>query len=163
MAHASLLLTKCDDIPISVFICLYAFRCCLKRLSVSRRASSDRSSHSNKKGPLICRSGLSHRFLASFQHSQSAFALDRVASNSSTSCTASHFVHPSFQNMFLSLNFTAMFGKCRWERRVIISEGVGQWGGQATIMMCSCDEGWNGGAGSLKSVFEWIRAKNHRF
>ena len=40
------------------------------------------------------------------------------------------------------------------EGRVVISKGVGQWGGQAVIMMCGCDGGWNGGDGSLKSVFE---------
>jgi hypothetical protein len=42
---------------------------------------------------------------ASFQHSQSSFALGGVTSNSSTSCTASHFVHPLFQNWLLSLKF----------------------------------------------------------
>ena len=52
------------------------------------------------------------------------------------------------------------------EGRVVIGKGVGQRGGQAAIMMCSCDGGWNGGDGSLKSVFErnlgcepWILTK----
>jgi hypothetical protein len=40
---------------------------------------------------------------------------------------------------------------------------MGKWGGQATIMMCGCDGGWNGGDGSLKSIFERIRAINHVF
>ena len=99
MVRSSLLLMKCDDIAISVSICSYAFHLCLKRLSASRRASSDRSSHSNKKGPLICRSRASRRLSASFQHSQVAFTISCFASNLSASCTASHFVHPSFQNI----------------------------------------------------------------
>jgi len=45
----------------------------------------------------------------------------------------------------------------RGEWRVIVDEGVGQWGGQAAIMMCGCDGGWYGGDASLKSVFAWIR------
>jgi hypothetical protein len=49
------------------------------------------------------------------------------------------------------------------EGRVVIGKGVGQRGGQATIMMCGCDGGWNGGDGSLKSIFKWIWAVNHGF
>jgi hypothetical protein len=30
-------------------------------------------------------------------------------------------------------------------------------------MMCGCDGGWDGGDGSLKSLFEWMRAVNHGF
>jgi hypothetical protein len=44
-----------------------------------------------------------------------------------------------------------------------IGKGAGQWGGQATIMMCGCDGAWNGGDGSLKRVFKRIQAINHRF
>ena len=44
------------------------------------------------------------------------------------------------------------------EGRVVIGKGVGQRGGQAAIMMCSCDGGWNGGDDSFKSVFERIWA-----
>jgi hypothetical protein len=33
----------------------------------------------------------------------------------------------------------------------------------ARRLMCGCDGGWNGGDGSLKSVFEWIWAVNHGF
>jgi hypothetical protein len=51
----------------------------------------------------------------------------------------------------------------RGEERVVIGKGTRQWGGQGTIMMCGCDGGWNGGDGSLKSIFEWIQAINHRF
>jgi hypothetical protein len=40
----------------------------------------------------------------------------------------------------------------RGEGRVIIGKGAGLWGGQATIMMCGCDGGWNGGDGSLNSL-----------
>ena len=55
-------------------------------------------------------------------------------------------------------------GKCGGEERVVVSKGVGQWGGQAAIMMCGCDdEEWSGGDGSLKSVFEWIWDMNHEF
>jgi hypothetical protein len=32
-----------------------------------------------------------------------------------------------------------------------------------TSMMCGCDGGWNGGDGSLKSVFEQIWAMYHGF
>jgi hypothetical protein len=56
-----------------------------------------------------------------------------------------------------------MLGRREGEGRVIIGKGVGQRGGQATIMMCGCDGGWNGGDWSLKSVFECIRAANHGF
>ena len=56
-----------------------------------------------------------------------------------------------------------MLGMCRGEGRVVISKGVGHWRGQATIMMCGCDGGWNGGDRSLKSFFEQIRATNHGF
>ena len=51
----------------------------------------------------------------------------------------------------------------RGEERFVIDKDAGQWGGQATIMMCGCDGGWNGGDGSLKSVLEQIRAINHGF
>ena len=40
-----------------------------------------------------------------FQHSQSAISITPFASCLSASCTASHFVHPSFQNRCLSLQF----------------------------------------------------------
>jgi hypothetical protein len=56
-----------------------------------------------------------------------------------------------------------MLIRYRGEWRVVVGKGVGQWGGQATIMMCGCDGGWYGGDGSLKSVFARIRAVNHRF
>ena len=54
-----------------------------------------------------------------------------------------------------------MLGTRGGEGRVVIGKGVGQRGGQAAIMMCGCDGGWNGGDASLKSVFEWIWAINH--
>jgi hypothetical protein len=56
-----------------------------------------------------------------------------------------------------------MLSKHRGEGRVVVGKGAGQRGGQAAIMMCGCDGGWNGGDGFLKSVFEWIRAMNHGF
>ncbi len=49
------------------------------------------------------------------------------------------------------------------ERRVVVGKGAGQRGGQAAIMMHGCDGRWNGGDGSLKSIFEQIQAMNHRF
>jgi hypothetical protein len=50
-------------------------------------------------------------------------------------------------------NFASIveWGKREGEGRVVIGKGAGKWGGQATIMMCGCDGGWNGGDGSLKS------------
>jgi hypothetical protein len=43
-----------------------------------------------------------------------------------------------------------------------VDNGVGQWGGGATIMMCGCDGGgWYSGDASLKSVFARIQAVNH--
>jgi hypothetical protein len=43
-----------------------------------------------------------------------------------------------------------MVGRHKGEGRVlIVREGVGQWGGQATIMMCGCDGGWYGGDKSV--------------
>ncbi len=59
------------------------------------------SSKSNEKSPWIC-SNCSSNF---FQHSQSAFAIACFASNSSVSCTASHFVKPSFWKRCRSLKF----------------------------------------------------------
>jgi hypothetical protein len=56
-----------------------------------------------------------------------------------------------------------MLGRHGGEGRVVIGKGVGQWGGQATIMVCGCDGGWNGGDGSLKSIFEQIQTMNHGF
>jgi hypothetical protein len=56
-----------------------------------------------------------------------------------------------------------MLGACKGEGRVVIRKSVGQWRGQAAIMMCGCDGGWNGGDGSLKSVFEQMQAMNHKF
>ncbi len=56
-----------------------------------------------------------------------------------------------------------MLSRHRGEGGVVVGEGVGQWGGQAAIMMCSCDGGWYGGDASLKSIFAQIRAVNHGF
>ncbi len=57
-----------------------------------------------------------------------------------------------------------MLSRHRREGRVVVGKGVGQWGGQAAIMMCGCDGGWYGGGdASLKGVFGWIRAVNHGF
>ncbi len=54
-----------------------------------------------------------------------------------------------------------MLGRHGGEGRVVIGKGVGRWGGQVAFMMCGCDGGWNGGDGSLNSVFKRIRAVNH--
>jgi hypothetical protein len=56
-----------------------------------------------------------------------------------------------------------MLSRRRGEGRVVVGEGVGQWRGQAAIMMCGCDGGWYGGDASLKSAFVWIRAVDHGF
>jgi hypothetical protein len=61
------------------------------------------------------------------------------------------------------LNFVVNVGYACRGGGVVIGKGVGQRGGQADIMMCGCDGGWNGGDRSLKSVFEWIWAANHGF
>ncbi len=56
-----------------------------------------------------------------------------------------------------------MLSRRRGEGRVVVSKGVGQWGGQAAIMMCGCDGGWYSGDVSLTSVFVWIQAVNHGY
>ncbi len=55
-----------------------------------------------------------------------------------------HFETGAFPLKFFCKRWVGMEG------RVIIGKGAGQWGGQAAIMMCGCDGGWNGGDGSLK-------------
>ncbi len=105
VAHAPFLLPKCDDVTISFNLSLQAPHLCLKCISAFWRASSDRSSHSNKSGPLIFRSRALCCLSASFQKSHSAFSMSCLDYNLSANCTASHFVHPLFQNLQRSCKF----------------------------------------------------------
>jgi hypothetical protein len=62
------------------------------------------------------------------------------------------FIHHFKIGTFPVKTCLQMLGRHGGDERVVISKGEGQWGGQATIMMCGCDGGWDGGDGSLKSV-----------